>query len=178
MKRLNRDDIVAGLTELATRMDAASIAARIHVIGGSAISIEYNHFRESTVDVDSWLYVDETLIDAVGAIVRDIAVVRQWPDDWFNSKAQMFLPDHGEPFAWRPLLDVGAVRVLVAPPDLLLAMKLLAGRGRRDLPDLAPLLAACEIVTVGAAVALFDSFYPNDEMSGKSAAWLKQNLSP
>lgn len=176
--RLSRDDIIAGLTELATRMDAVSIAATIHVVGGSAISLEYNHLRESTTDVDSWLYVDHTLVEAVDAIVREIAIERQWRDDWFNTKATMFLPEYGEPFAWRTLLEIGVVCVVVAPPDVLLAMKLLAGRGRRDLPDLGPLIAECEIGTVSAAIELFDSFYPHDEMSRKSLAWLKQNLEP
>lgn len=176
--RLGRDDIIAGLTELAIRMDGASIAARIHVIGGAAISIEYNPSRESTIDVDAWLYIHHTLVGRVDAIVRDIALDRLWPDDWFNTNAQMFLPEHGEPFAWRALIDVGNVSVLVAPPDLLLAMKLLAGRGRRDLPDLAPLIAACEIASVSAAVELFDAFYPHDGMSTKSLAWLIQNLAP
>ena len=176
--RLSRDDIIAGLTELATRMDALSIAATIHIIGGSAISIEYNHRRESTTDVASWLKVHHTLVDAVDAIVREIAIEREWPDDWFNAKETMFLPAYGEPFVWRTLLEIGVVRILVAPPDVLLAMKLLAGRGRRDLLDLGPLIAECEIVTMSAAIELFESFYPHDEMSGKSLAWLKQNLAP
>lgn len=34
------------------------------------------------------------------------------------------------------------MRIVVAPPDVLLAMKLLAGRGRRDLPDLGPPIGA------------------------------------
>lgn len=62
-------------------MDALSIAATIHIIGGSAISIEYNHRRESTTDVDSWLNIHYTLVDAVDAIVREIAIEREWPDD-------------------------------------------------------------------------------------------------
>ena len=41
------------------------------------------------------------------------------------------------------------MRIVVAPPDVLLAMKLLAGRGRRDLPDLGPELR----VTVAASTA-------------------------
>jgi hypothetical protein len=118
------------------------------------------------------------LVDAVDAIVREIAIEREWPDDWFNAKATMFLPAYGEPFAWRTLLEIGVVRILVAPPDVLLAMKLLAGRGRRDLPDVGPLIVECEIVTTSAAIELFESFYPHDEMSGKSLAWLKQNLAP
>ncbi len=52
--RLTRDDITAALTDLAARLDAASITATIHVIGGSAISLEYNHLREATTDIDSW----------------------------------------------------------------------------------------------------------------------------
>lgn len=176
--RLTRDDITAALTDLATRMDAASITATIHVIGGSAISLEYNHLREATTDIDSWLDVHHTLVEAVETIVRSIAFERQWPDDWFNTRARLFLPEFGEPFAWRPLLEIGVVRVVVAPPEVLLAMKLLAGRGRRDLPDLEPLLAECEIVTVGAAIELFDAFYPHDDMSSKALAWLRQNLEP
>jgi hypothetical protein len=52
---LDRDDIVAGLGELAGELDAAGLELTIHVVGGAAIALEYNTDRQATSDIDAWV---------------------------------------------------------------------------------------------------------------------------
>lgn len=57
----------------------------------------------------------------------------------------------------------------MASVELLLAMKLLAGRGRRDADHIDLLLDACGITSAPEVVALFDRFYPTEEMAPAAA---------
>ncbi len=99
-----------------------------------------------------------------------------FPDDWLNDNASMFIPDNvsGDLSGWDRLLTVGGVTIVVAPPEVLLAMKLLAGRGRRDIPDLPPLVAACGVTTVREVEGIFDRYYPHDDMKPSARRWLTE----
>ena len=65
-------------------------------------------------------------------------------------------PDHPEP-AWVVIREVDSVVVEVGTPQLLLAMKLHAARGRRDFDDITVLIEACGVTTVQEAEALFEA---------------------
>lgn len=60
------------------------------------------------------------------------------------------------------------VTVQVAKPPLLLAMKLLAGRGLRDLTDIDLLLAACGITSLDGAMAAFNKYYPTESIAPRA----------
>lgn len=175
---LDRDDIVAGLGELAGELDAGGLELTIHVVGGAAIALEYNTDRQATSDIDAWVNARPVVREQVVDVVKQIAIRRRWPDDWLNEKAVMFIPEGVGvgPHDWRPTLEVGKVRVFVAQPMMLLAMKLRAGRGRRDLPDLEPLVAASGLHTIEDVQETFDGYYPHDDMKPLSRHWLEQNL--
>ena len=66
---------------------------------------------------------------------------------------------------WTVMWERGDAAVLVAPSDLLLAMKLLAGRGRRDGADIDALLDACGVTSTVEAEEIFDRYYPHEEMT-------------
>jgi hypothetical protein len=176
---LDRDDILAGLEQLARQLDADGLVLSIHVVGGAAMALEYNTDRQATSDVDAWVNGKPEVHAVVAAAVADIAVQRGWPDDWLNEKAVMFIPDSvgSGPNDWRPTLTIGSVAIFVAQPRILLAMKLRAGRGRRDLPDLGPLVRAARIRTVQEAEEVFDEYYPHDDMKPLARHWLTENLS-
>ncbi len=175
---LDRDDIVGGLGELADELDAAGLELTIHVVGGAAIAMEYNTDRQATSDIDAWVNAQPAVRQQVVDVVTQIAIRRRWPDDWLNEKAVMFIPEGVGvgPQDWRLALEVGKVRVFVAQPMMLLAMKLRAGRGRRDLPDLEPLLAASGLQTIEDVQETFGDYYPHDDMKPLSRHWLEQNL--
>ena len=73
---------------------------------------------------------------------------------------------------WKVVIRRGDVTVRVAPADVLLAMKLRAGRGVRDADDIRLLLDTCRVQSVEAAEAIFDRYLPNEEIAPRAAAVL------
>lgn len=176
---LSRDDVLRGLKQLAERLDADGINVAIHLVGGAAVMLTVRPDRQLTADVDSWVNSrgDEQLRTRVIEAVMLVGRANPgFPDDWLNDNASMFIPDNvsGELSGWDPLLTVGGVTIVVAPPEVLLAMKLLAGRGRRDIPDLPPLVAACGVTTVREVEGIFDRYYPHDDMKPSARRWLTE----
>jgi hypothetical protein len=84
---LDRDDIISALSELVHEMHERGEKAGIRIVGGAALSLRYFD-RATTVDVDASIHPDH----AVGEIAREIARNRDWPEDWLNTNATMFIP--------------------------------------------------------------------------------------
>ncbi|MGW6131043.1 DUF6036 family nucleotidyltransferase [Cellulomonas sp. NPDC055163] len=162
----DREAILGALTDLAARLADGDVATRICVVGGAALAISRVGNRESTTDIDVAVYGNQT---AVMAHVRAVAEARGWQADWVNNAVVQFWPFSGEP-RWTPVVGRAAVEILVAPADMLLAMKLNAGRGRRDSGDIAALLEVCRISTVGEAEDVFQRYYPGEEMKDRARA--------
>ncbi len=97
---------------------------------------------------------------------------------WLNDKARLFIPNDvgGDIGEWLPHHLTNRIRIVIARPDVLLAMKLRAGRGRRDSDDLPALVEACGYTTRAQAEACFAEHYPDDAMKPKSQAWIEANL--
>lgn len=162
MVALTRDDLIDGLRELVTELTAAGQPSGIRIVGGAALSLRYFE-RRTTVDIDARIYPAEPTI----AIAERIAVRRDWPSDWLNTKAAGFIPIARDA-EWEPLYDDGTVSVWVASASTLLAMKLRASRAGRDTDDIADLMAICGVDTVEAADALFESYYPGEVLEPKA----------
>ena len=162
------DDVRGALRELAQDLRDAGIPARIQVVGGAAVALQVG--REAlTRDVDALHPPTREFAD----IVQRIADRRGWPDSWLNDAVRGFVSHHDTDGDWEALDDDGVVTVLVARPQLLLAMKLLAGRGTRDREDIERLLDACSVNSVTEAVAIFDQYYPTETMNHRAYALLE-----
>ena len=164
---LTRDDIIDGIREIIARLRAAGNTATIQIVGGAAIALTIDSGRFATVDIDSAI----TPMEEVEAVAAKIAEERDWPLDWINDKAKIFLPDGmGRSAEWLTLHDQDGVVVQAASPAMLLAMKLRAveRRGLRDLDDVAVLLAATGIVTADQAEDLLNEFFPGEDLSPKT----------
>ncbi|MFS0700754.1 hypothetical protein AB6N24_12355 [Cellulomonas sp. 179-A 4D5 NHS] len=109
------------------------------------------------------------------AHVHAVAETRAWPVEWVNNAVVQFWPFSGEP-RWTPVVSRAAVEILVAPADMLLAMKLNVGRGRRDSGDIAHLLTVCRISTVEEAEDVFRQYYPGEEMKDRAHAQIMAAL--
>ena len=167
-----RDEIQSALAEVAHILNAEGVRARILVFGGAALALEYVHGRAATRDVDGAF---GSSAKEVASAARKVARARGYPDDWLNDAARVFLPIHGDP-EFRPVIRVGHVEIAVAPPDLLLAMKLRAARGRRDLDDIEDLLHVCGIATADDALHLFEEYFPDDVLPDRALEALTQML--
>ena len=61
-------------------------------------------------------------------------------------------------------------------PQLLLAMKIRAGRGRRDADDIARLLETCAIKSMASTEELFGHYYPDDEIAMPARRQLEERF--
>lgn len=157
------DDIRNALNELAQRLDAATIPAGIRVIGGAALALAY-YDRASTADIDALLHPKDDILH----VARHLATEHGWPPNWLNDDARLFMSHHETASDWTIIAQVGATTIRVASAPLLLAMKLRAGRGRRDDRDIDVLLETCAVATLDDVDAIYEHYYPDDPMSARA----------
>lgn len=157
------------LSELVHRLARRGDEAVVHVIGGAAIAL-MNPDRVSTRDVDGYVRLADAL-----PILRELELEFDLPEDWFNWKAQGLQPPVAGPEMWQEVFRVGAVVLMAASAEALLAMKLNAARGK-DTHDIIWLLGALEIHDYAAAESVFEQYYPGDGLKPVAAARLRYAL--
>jgi len=166
------DEVRELLEELATRLDAAGIAAGIRVVGGAALSL-LDHERRSTSDVDAVIVPAGAAVDIVAGLAKE----RGLADNWLNDAALAYLPPVG-PADWIEVIRRGDVIVSIGSVQMLLAMKLLANRGIRDSNDIDFLLEACGVESVADAQVIYGTYHAQDVLSASATArvqhWLDQ----
>lgn len=150
---LNREALLELLADLAGRLDARGVTLEIYVVGGTAMVLAYDRNR-LTRDIDAtW----DTSVDVSGEI-QAIAAERGLPRDWLNDRVRPMLPlvvdaDRLE------ALDVPGLRVSVASPRHMLAMKARAARDARDLDDIVLLCQHLDITSVADVIALAEDVW-------------------
>ena len=162
-------DVAKVLDELVTEL-AHRGAGTVHVIGGAALAL-INPDRQTTTDIDGWI---TGVTDADHVITQ---VQHRWglDADWFNFHANGLLPPVGGPEMYRLMAQVGDVRLYVARPAALLAMKLHAARAK-DQDDIAFLLRHCAVSTTDEAEGAYDTYYPGEGLSGRAIARVQAAL--
>lgn len=89
---------------------------------------------------------------------------------------KMFVSHYDSEADWDLHVEESGVVVLVARPQLLLAMKLHAGRGRRDEADIDRLIDSCGITSLEAAQELFDRYYPDEVIKPAAKRQLRERF--
>jgi hypothetical protein len=160
---------------LVERLGRLGKPIELRLVGGAAIVLAHDpEDRGLTTDIDA---LEATDTEAVKAVVAGIADERGLPADWLNFKVMMFAPDPIYPAPrWDVVREVGEVRVCVANPEMLLAMKLHAGRGRRDLDDVDVLLEVCEVRDLARAKEIFETYYAREVLKERVDLYLNQKL--
>lgn len=144
---LDRETIVELLTQLGARLDRQGLYAEIYVVGGTAMLLAYNRTR-LTRDVDA---VSEDS-DVVEREARAMAEGhRELAEDWLNSRVRPMLPRLVDQEQIE-VLAVPGLSVAVASPEHMLAMKVRAARGERDIEDI---LLLCERLGLTSIAAVF-----------------------
>lgn len=156
MTRFDRAGVTELLTELATRLAADDIAGRIYVVGGTAaMALEWDA-RRSTRDIDA-LFAPRGTIKKVAA---ELAAERALPPEWLSDAVVPFLPPGPAP-AGRVLGRFGALDIVIAPAEHLLAMKMAAFR-HSDLNDLRLLTRHLGLTDADDIAGLCESIYGTD----------------
>lgn len=169
MALFERDDILELLNELVDRLEQNGQSATIRIVGSAAISLEYGD-RPATRDVDAGYSSPAVVTRAVA----DIAAERGISSDWLNDDVKMWMPDMGiREWEWKVIIERSDVVIRVAPADVLLAMKLRAGRGLRDAGDIKLLLEVCGVTSIAEAHETFDRYFPNEEIAERAELLLR-----
>jgi Nucleotidyl transferase of unknown function (DUF2204) len=167
---MDRYEIEGALRELAEVLDERGVLARIYLVGGAAMVLAYES-RFSTDDVDGSCYPTEEVL----AVAADVATRRGLRSNWLDDSVKVYLPVASEPEG-RPVIKVGSVEVVVADERTLLAMKMRASRGRRDEADMQFLLDRCQITSVEDALALYEQYFPEDDLPPRAIPMLRHAL--
>jgi len=152
-------------------LSAAGIKGELYVVGGAVMCLAYAA-RPSTQDVDGWFKPVAELREAAARV----AAKSRLPNDWLNDGVKGFLSDHGE---FEPFLELSNLKVLLAQPEYLLAMKCLAfriGSEFHDEDDVRYLLRHLDIRSQEAAITTITRYYPLERFPQKTLYALAELL--
>lgn len=125
---MDRVEIVTYREALLERLGRRGVVGEIVRYGGAAMVLAHRA-RVCTKDVDA-VFVPKMLVyEAAEDVTREQGA----PQGWLNHAVKGFLSGAG---ATHPLLDLPSLKVFVAAPEYLLAMKCMSMRIGRDETDL------------------------------------------
>lgn len=172
MSRLTKADILRLFELLDGELEKESTLGEIYVVGGAVMCLALDA-RDSTKDVDALFKPAKSVRQAAARVAAraDLAT------DWLNDAVKGFLGDRGEfvPYFERPHL-----RVFVAEPRYLLAMKCAAmriGEEFHDLDDVRYLLRFLNVSSLGRALEIVGRYFDKDQLPAKSRFALEELLS-
>jgi len=160
--QLSRDQIRMLLLELGAELEAEGTRADLFLVGGAAMALAYN-LRRLTADVDA---VFEPKLVVYAAARRVAERHPELPHDWLNDAVKRFLP--GADADATVALDSPGVRVTVASPPYLLALKVLAARQDRDADDLRDLAGLCGVTTAREVLEIAERYLGEARMTPKA----------
>ena len=157
------------LLNASLRRDA--IEGELFVVGGAVMCLAYAA-RPSTQDVDAVFRPARQIREAAARVAIEAGV----PPDWLNDGVKSFLSERGE---FAPFLELDHLRVMVAQPEYLLAMKCLSmriGAEFHDEDDVRYLLRHLDIGSYEQAVQTITRYYPLERFPQKTLYALAELL--
>lgn len=149
---MERDEIVAALTDLAAELQRRETTAEMYVVGGAAIALAFDE-RRATRDIDAVFEPKNVVYEAAAAVAAE----RGLPGGWLNDAVKGFLA--GDDPDATPVLDLPGLRCLTASPRILLALKVLAHRIGEDEADVRLLAAALELSSADEVLAVAEETF-------------------
>ncbi len=143
----------------------------LFLVGGAVMCLAYAA-RPSTQDVDGVFRPARQVREGAARV----AVRAGIQADWLNDGVKGFLSEHGE---YAPFLELDHLRVMVAQPEYLLAMKCLAlriGAEFHDEDDIRYLLRHLDIGSYEQAISVITRFYPLERFPQKTLSALGELL--
>ncbi len=143
----------------------------LNLVGGAVMCLALNA-RESTADVDALFEPTQAVREAA---VR-VGAVEGVGDKWLNDAVKGFLSPKGD---FDPYLELSHLRVFVAHPEYLLAMKCAAmrlGAEFHDLDDVQYLLRWLNITEPDEALAIVTRYFDEERLPPKTRLALEEML--
>jgi Nucleotidyltransferase of unknown function (DUF6036) len=127
----------------------------VYLVGGAVMCLVYDA-RASTKDVDALFKPTAS----IRAAAHRVALEARVAETWLNDAVKRYLSERGD---FRRYVDYSNLRVMVASPEYLLAMKCLAmrlGAEFHDQADIRYLLRLLDITRYADAVEVIARYYP------------------
>jgi hypothetical protein len=171
MPPLTRADIRRLLDLLNEELRQSETHGELYLVGGAVMCLAYDA-RPSTLDVEAnFRPAAEVRRAAARAAAR-----RGLRADWLNDAVKGYLSPEGD---FAPFLELDHLRVMVAEPQYLLAMKCLAmriGAEFHDEDDIRYLLRHLDVRSYDQAVSILEKYYPLERFPHKTLYALEELL--
>lgn len=171
MSSLSRKQIEKLFELLNKKLRSLSTIGELYLVGGAVMCLAYQA-RESTKDIDAAFLPSQT----IRKIAHEIAEEENLPNSWLNDGVKGFLSDAGSSV---PYLESSHLKVFVATPEYLLALKCLAmrlGAEFHDESDIRFLLRYLNIESHEQALKIIMRYYPLERISKKTLYALEEIL--
>ena len=168
---LTRDAILRLFEKLNHRLVDQKINGELYLVGGAVLCLSLQA-RPSTRDIDSYF----APADKIRRAAQKIADEEDLNPNWLNDAVKGYLSDKGK---FENFLDLSNLKVLIATPEYLLAMKCLAmrfGKEFHDEADVRFLLRYLNIEKYHDALTVISKFYPHDRFPKKTLYALEEML--
>ena len=171
MHAFSKAEIERLLERLNDELARTNTRADINLVGGAVMCMVFDA-RESTRDIDATFRPSMEVRDAALRVAQREGV----PDSWLNDAVKAYLSHMGE---YDPFLELGHLRVFVAKPEYMLAMKCLAmriGEGMQDENDIRYLLRHLDLERYDDAIRLVAKYYREESIPPTAKAALREIL--
>lgn len=160
---MDRDEIELLLGRLSELLAQRGLVGEIALYGGAAMVLAHRA-RLATKDVDAVFVPKREVYQAAAEVAAACGVEA----DWLNDAVKGFLSDRNEISL---LLDLPGLKVFVASPEYLLAMKCMSmrlGKEETDLDDVKFLLNQLELRKAEDVLELVSRYYPEERIQPKT----------
>lgn len=170
--KLTKSEIRRLFELLDAELAKEAAVGELYLVGGAVMCLVLDA-RESTRDVDAF-FKPAAVVRRAAARVATTAGVGE---GWLNDAVKGYLSPRGD---YSPFLDREHLKVFVAEPHYLLAMKCAAmrlGPEFHDVEDVRYLLRYLNIGSVDEALAIFTRYFDEDQLAAKTRLALEELLS-
>jgi hypothetical protein len=161
--RLTKTDILRLFDLLNQELAAQDASGELYVVGGAVMCLAFGA-RDATKDVDA-LFKPARVIREAATRVAETAGVEQ---GWLNDAVKGYFSPRGE---FDPFLDLSHLKVYVAHPAYLLAMKCAAlrlGEEFHDLDDVRYLLRHLDVHSANEALEIVSRYIDEEQLLPKT----------
>jgi predicted nucleotidyltransferase len=164
---MGRADLERAFSILGERLARRGVVADLFVVGGAAMALAYDANRV-TRDVDAVFVPHGVVVEESRIVAAELGL----PPWWLNEQASVYVSGKDDP-GKRRVFDHPNLRIMVASPEHIFAMKALAAR-TRDMDDLRHLAELAGLHTLDDALRVCREFYPDEDISPRVRAVLEE----
>ncbi len=160
---MTKQEIEAYFGRLSEILGTYDVVGEIALFGGAAMVLAYKA-RVSTKDVDAIFEPKDVVYRAAAEVSRECGAA----EGWLNDAVKGFVSEKG---SMLPLFDLPNLRVFVAAPEYLLAMKCMSmrlGKDETDIRDIRFLMRHLDLRTADEVLRIVERFYPQNKIQPKT----------